>query len=449
VFKKNEVTVRTIEILEELENADGGNHRLQILRENVNNDVLRMVMRMSFDPYTTYGVVKFKKHQVNELADDVEDDELRTFMGVLENEFATRRVSGNSAKEWIEDFFRNRSSLDRKWLERILLRNLRCGAQEKTVNKVWPGLINVFSVALAEKLDMTFSKDGKITINSVISYPVVCQPKLDGLRLITIKHNGEVTQLTRSGNDVDTLPEIKRIIANASFDNVVFDSEALGADWNESASVLMSSKRSKDTSNMRLNVFDFVDFDTWKTKGPTPPYSQRQLQCDDYVKKCNSNLILSVEAKYITNERELMDYYVDCLNRGYEGIMLKNPEAPYIFKRSEALLKMKPKATEEGVIVGWSHGHTGSKHEESFGNFNVLFMNKIITEVGSGYDDNLRNEINEKPDSYTGKIVEVEHQPPFTKDGKLRFPVFKRWRDRSDVDGALLKVYEAFRKETK
>jgi hypothetical protein len=50
-----------------------------------------------------------------------------------------------------------------------------------------------------------------------------------------------------------------------------------------------------------------------------------------------------------------------------------------------------------------------------------------------------------KIDLRIARIVECEHQPPFTPDGKMRFPVFCRLRDPSDVDPKVLAAYEAFK----
>jgi len=66
--------------------------------------------------------------------------------------------------------------------------------------------------------------------------------------------------------------------------------------------------------------------------------------------------------------------------------------------------------------------------------------------VGGGYCDDLKNRIfSDGPDTYIGRIVEAEHQPPFTPDGKLRFPVFMRFRDATDVDPRVLATYESWR----
>jgi hypothetical protein len=123
-------------------------------------------------------------------------------------------------------------------------------------------------------------------------------------------------------------------------------------------------------------------------------------------------------------------------------VMLKRLDTPYQWKRTDAILKMKPVATEEGVIVGWHLSPEKTKRAGQFGGFHVLTKNGVVTKVGGGYTDALKKQIQtEGPDTYIGRIAEVEHQPPFTNDGKLRFPVFSRFRDPADVDPAVLEAY--------
>jgi ATP-dependent DNA ligase len=122
--------------------------------------------------------------------------------------------------------------------------------------------------------------------------------------------------------------------------------------------------------------------------------------------------------------------------------MLKRLDTPYQWTRTDAILKMKPVATEEGVIVGWHLSPEKTKRAGQFGGFHVLTKNGVVTKVGGGYTDAQKKQIQEAgPDTYIGRIAECEHQPPMTPDGKLRFPVFSRFRDPSDVDPAVLEAY--------
>ena len=87
---------------------------------------------------------------------------------------------------------------------------------------------------------------------------------------------------------------------------------------------------------------------------------------------------------------ELMKFYSEVMGNGYEGIMLKALHAPYRFKRTDAVLKLKPVATYEGVVVGHYEGNRGSKREGLWGGFQVLMPNGIVTKCGGGFSDKLK-----------------------------------------------------------
>jgi ATP-dependent DNA ligase len=263
---------------------------------------------------------------------------------------------------------------------------------------------------------------------------------------VAVKHAGQVTIYTRNGTVLETLPKISEAIAALPADNFVLDGEAMGQDWNESASVMMSSKSKKDDSQMLYHVFDCVPYEDWISQKTNLDYHQRLVNLYSTIKDVINSRFRYVKSIIARNENELRDFYTICLNEGYEGVMLKDMKKTYQWKRSSAILKLKPVATDEGVIIGWHEAGKFTKRAGQFGGFNVLLPNGVITRVGGGYSDKLKDEINKNPDSYIGKIAECEHQPPLTEDGKMRFPVFSRFRNSSDVDAKVLNAYEAYKK---
>jgi ATP-dependent DNA ligase len=341
---------------------------------------------------------------------------------------------------------------EQKWCQRIILKNLRCGVQESTINKVWPGTIKSFAVALADTLKSEFVKGKGITIKDKVNYPVRVEPKLDGLRCIAVKLNGTVTFYTRNGSVLETLPKIKVALENGNYDNIVLDGEAAGEDWNESASVLMSKKEKKDDSNITYNVFDAVDVADWVRQKCDVAYSDRLEQLHNVIKSLPAGAPVRVVPHIMAkNETELKTYFAKCMDEEYEGVMLKTLDTPYKFKRSDNILKLKPCVTYEGVIVSSYEGRRGTKREGLFGGFEVVLPNGVITRLGGGFSDALKAEIQlNGPESYVGRIVELEAQPdPMTTDGlsydgKARFPVFCRFRDPSDVDPKVMKAFVRF-----
>jgi DNA ligase-1 len=437
-----------IEILNILESLEATTKRLEkesILDSNRSNDLLRDILIVSLDPYTNFGVSKFNKPK--QFQDHCNELQIITeFVYELLPKLAKRELTGNLAKNAVTSIFQRMSKPLAKWCERILLRNLRCGVQFKTFDKTWPNIIKPFEVQLADVLD-THCVEESIFLDEIIKFPVLVEPKLDGLRCITIKHNGEVTQYTRNGTLLETMPKITTFIANRDdLQEIVIDAEAMAADWNDSASVIMSRVNKKDDSNVFLNVFDCMTYDEWMTK--TCHLTQTKRREKLLLLFGNENKespIRPTDVCECNSFEEIIAFYKLCLEAGYEGVMIKDPNGLYTFDRSKVRKKLKPEATYEGVIVGTYDGNVGSKREGLFGGFIVLLPNGITTEVGSGMSDDFKAEVELNRDSYLGKIIEAKGQPPLTVDGKIRFPRFLRWRDASDVDPKVMEAYETWK----
>lgn len=441
-----------IDILESLESDNSRLFKEEVLRSNAGRKLLKQVFVAVGDPYTNFYVNKFKSPKALPQATTSDDGVVMAFLELLHNDLATRKITGNAAKAAVESFFSGLDARQAKWCTRILLRNLRVGASESLVDKTWPGAISKFSVQLAESLEAHHETGKGIVIAEPVEYPVRVEPKLDGLRCIAIKRNGEVTMFTRSGSPIETLPTIKAALESAPWDDFVLDGEAMGKDWNESASVVMSHKTAKDDSGIVYNVFDGMVFDDWRDQSNDSPLEDRIQLVKELVTQVASEHVVQVGGITAKDQDSLLNFYGKCVDGGFEGIMVKKLGTPYIFKRSDSVLKLKPVTTYEGVIVGHYEGNRGSKREGLWGGFLVVMPNGVVTKVGGGYNDKIRAEISIDPDSWIGKIVEVEGQPDplttdgLTADGKVRFPVFCRVRDPRDVDPKVIAAGEAYLK---
>jgi len=432
----------TFDVLEQLESHSGRLDKEAILRANINNDLLRRVFIAALDPYVVYYINKFRMPKAAQGAQSDDDAVVEDFLAFSQR-LSTREITGNTARDDVERFFARLTLLQQKWCQRILLKNLRCGVQESTVNKVWPGSINSFAVALACTLKSEFVRGEGIKILDEVSYPVRVEPKLDGLRCIAVKQGGVVTFYTRNGTVLETLPTIKAELEQASYDDVVLDGEAMGKDWSESASVLMARKSKHDDSNIVYNVFDAMPLRSWVEQACPMTYKSRLDIVSMVIASlaAQSEHVKPVPHIVATSEDELKSYFAKCMDAGFEGVMLKTVDTPYVFKRSENILKLKPCVTYEGVIVDHYEGRRGTKREGLFGGFGIVLPNGVVTRLGGGYSDALKADIQlHGPDTYLGKIVEIEAQPDpltpdgLTSDGKARFPVFMRFRSESDVD---------------
>lgn len=439
-----------LDILETLETDNSRNFKEDLLWKHRNNALLKRIFVAAGDPYVNFYVNKFKMPpargcQVNDVVI------VEQFLDGIYANLSTRRLTGNAAKKFILDLFSNMTERQQKWCLRILLRNLRVGASASTVEKTWPGAVAKFAVQLAESLESRHEPGKGIVITETVRYPVRVEPKLDGLRCIAIKRHGAVSMFTRSGSPIETLPTIRTALESADYDDFVLDGEVMGSDWNQSASVVMSYKSTKVDSDIVFNVFDAVPFNDWHAQDSRDQLQDRIDVVKEIVALVGSKVVAQVAGKTVNSEGELVKFYSKTLEMGYEGVMLKDLTSFYNFKRTDAVLKLKPVATTELVIVGHYEGNRGSKREGLWGGFSALGTNGVITKVGGGYSDKERAKIQLLgPDTYIGKVIECEYQPDptttdgLTADGKLRFPVFCRFRDARDVDSKILEAYDHY-----
>jgi len=431
-----------IDILEQLESNNSRLFKEELLESQVINDLLKKVFIAAGDPYINYYVNKFEMPKAEGIGAD--DLVLEHFLEDIYEKLSTRKVTGKAAKDLVVRLFTDMTGPQQKWCQRILLKNLRCGVQSTTVNKVWAGAIVGFSVQLAETLKTRYEEGKGIIVCEPVMYPTWVEPKLDGLRCVAVKHYGEVTMFTRNGTVLETLPRIKSLLESAPWDEFILDGEVMGETWNDSASVVMSHKKGKDDSKMVFHVFDALPFSDWHDQESHLDLEDRLELVKELVSKIGDPVVAQVQGRLIKNQEELLTSYLHDTDAGYEGIMVKDLVAPYLFKRSSNIRKMKPIATYEGVIVGHYEGRRGSKREGLWGGFEVVLPNGVVTRVAGGFTDKMKAEVNVDPNSWIGKVVEMEGQPDpqtgdgLTQDGRVRFPVFIRTRDQRDVDSKVI-----------
>lgn len=159
---------------------------------------------------------------------------------------------------------------------------------------------------------------------------------------------------------------------------------------------------------------------------------------------------------YIANtEKELLDIYDSFLQAGYEGVMVRSLDKGYKHGRSTAnsqhLLKLKPFKDAEAVVVGFEErmhnnneaitnelGYTerSSAKEnlvatDSLGAL-VVDYEGVSFKIGTGFNEEQRQEIWKNRDRYVGKLVKFKYQEIGVKD-LPRFPSFIGWRNEEDL----------------
>lgn len=397
------------------------------------NDELFRGIRAALDPMITYGV-----KQVPEAVKDGKGLNPNTFWTTAEK-LAKRQLTGDAARVAIVHMM-NQATVQEwnGWYRRILIKDLRCGVSEKTVNKVVAKIndkysIPIFSCQLAS--DSTHHED-------LLVGEKIVEVKLDGMRVITIVYpDGRVDQYSRNGKELVNFPHIKEQISkHAKLFKVptVLDGEVMSASFQD----LMKQARRKDnvqTQDAVLNLFDIVSLEEFSAGRGIQTQLQRSQQLNSWYTLISDHMpnvtVVGQEVVDLDTVKGQARYKMintQAVAGGYEGIMIKDPNAVYECKRGRTWLKLKPFIEVSLTVVDCEEG-TG-KNEHRLGNLICEGEDdgKLIrVSVGGGLSDELRDAVWADKKGTIGQIVEVRADAVTqNQDGSysLRFPRFKSFR---------------------
>lgn len=389
------------------------------------------LMYLAYNPFITFGVKKLPEYKVQ--PDTPGEEDLTTFFDLVDK-LSNREITGTTAYTWIEQVLSSYSGSTADVLARVLKKDLRANIKTETINKVYNNLIPVHKCMLAAKMD-----ENKFDWNSA---PWLVEAKYDGMRL-NIKVVGDtVLYLSREGRPQPKFEglfdEELRIMRDAYGQDIVVDGEVLAPTFKET---MKSRGKDGDQSNLILRVFDMLTLEEWDTQKSNRINSERRntittlLNTSVHPYLDNPKVYLS-EGAYCNNKQELMQYYVDLVDAGYEGAIIKDPDSKYRWGRNRVWTKYKPIWTADLQVIGRYEG-SGS-NENRLGGLNLqgeLEDGTVVrADVGSGFTDAERDRLwNVDFEEIEGQTVEIEYQEITQGEGKelpsLRFLTYKGFRN--------------------
>lgn len=399
------------------------------------NDQFFRGARAALDAMITFGVKKVPVIDAD--GEGLNDD---AFWAVAQA-MAERQLTGNAAQQAITAMAARATQAEwNSWYRRILIKDLRCGVSEKTINTVVGKqnekyTIPVFSCQLAHD---GANHESKITGKKII------QVKLDGVRVVAILYpNGTCNLFSRNGKELVNFPHIESQFAKTASgmaEPMVFDGEIMSSSFQD----LMKQVHRKSNVNADdavLHLFDMLPLQAFQQG----LYKVSQLvrleslhawkeQWADVTPDIQMLGHETVDLNTAAGEQKFKNINADAIHGGYEGIMIKDPDAFYETKRTTAWLKRKPFLEVSLTVVGLEEG-TG----KNAGRLGALICEgeddgkKIRTNVGSGLTDDLRLDIWSDQKAVLGQVVEIRADATTRNQDSediysLRFPRFLRFR---------------------
>lgn len=385
---------------------------------------MQRVIKWGLDPYMRFGIGTMP--EIAEPGDKVLT--LESPVWAMLSAMAKGKLTGGRAEETLIDALCELDADSGEIVKRIILKDLRIGAGESTVNKVKKGFVPVFKCQLAHSYEKHKDKVDW-------SRPWRFDPKIDGMRVLVKASAESVEFLTREGRPIPALDHLAPVFMAAAKkygEPVIIDGEGWCGSFKKTISELRQTSRPAEGA--RIFMFDIVPVDHFMKGECEIPYNARRAHLEAFGAKIDKKVAVVLPSYFVGSHEEATGIYAKFREKGFEGAMLKDPAASYVCKRSRAWLKMKGCEDADVVITGAFEG-TG-KYKGQLGGFIVDFNGKAVR-VGGGFSDEQRVNFwtvwKAKPEKLKSKIIQVEYHEE-TPDGSLRHPRFVRWR--SDKDDA-------------
>lgn len=418
-----------------------------ILKANVDNQLLKDVIKLALDPFTQFYIRKIPEYQT--VATKKQDPLNKAILRL--NLLSSRTVTGNAGIEHLRLVLGSVSAADAQVIERIIAKDLKCGVSDATVNKIWPGLIAEYPCMLASAYDQKL-------VDKVV-FPAIAQLKMDGMRFNAVVKNGVCEFRSRNGKEIEIPDPSIRLpfIHMAKFYglDMVFDGELVVVDeagkicdrktgngiLNKAVKGTMSVQ---EAVNVRATLWDAISLDGFQAGKEAEPYHVRLGKLCNAVSDMKGvqahlgHYVDMVYSRQVDDLRTAQIMFNKFLAEGQEGIILKTRDGIWENKRSKSLIKFKGELECDLRVVNWEEG-TG----KNVGRLGALVLESacggIRVNVGTGFSDRDRDSIT--AGNSIGRVVAIKYNARIKDKNSdvesLFLPVFIEFRDdKSQADAA-------------
>lgn len=423
---------KTLQLLQDFINksnqTNSNTDKLTVIKEFSQHPEIVKALEYTYSPFKQYYVTSKNCQKRNDLR-GLQNNYTNIFS--LLDDLCDRNITGHSAIQAVNTFVSENAEFEEiVWM--ILDRNLKTRSTTSMINKVIPGCIPTFEVALAA----TYNNDTKKKVKWSDRWFV--SRKLDGCRCVCIMQpSGEVKFYSRAGNEFETLGVIQQELSRMP-QSLVLDGEICIMDENgneDFQGIMKEIKRKNHTIRRpKFVVFDMLTIGEFSSQTSVRTFSERQEAMNAWFENYAGELdfVIPLEQVKVDTEEEFQQHLTVATQNKWEGLMLRK-DATYQGKRSNDIMKVKQFFDNEYVVVDVQMGPNrvivdGVEVEE------IMLRNVVIEHkgcrvaVGSGFNQEQKRQYFKSPGDILGKTITVQYfEESMNQDGgfSLRFPVIK------------------------
>lgn len=406
--------------VEEMNSSNSTNHKIEVLTKYKDNSFILKVLQYTYHPYKQYGVTSANLKKRSDLVapTDVYDD-----LFYLLDDLDERLTTGHSAIAATNAFIQQHKE-HADLIYQIIDRNLETRATTTLINRVIPGLIPTFNVALAHD----FAKVKNIDITDGTWF---LSRKLDGVRCLTIIRGGKVKFFSRNGKEFETLGVVQKEIERLGIKDCVLDGEIcmMKEDGSDDFQGILKEIQRKDHTIQKPKywIFDILTLAEFDSGTGTASLSERISR-----KSLDSKILDELPQILLKSAEELVYFRTTAKEKGWEGLIARR-DVGYEGDRSKNMLKLKEffdaeYRVIEAIMEPQRVIVEGREIEEEVLSAVIIEHKGNRVRVGSGFNMDERRQYFKNPQLIVDSVITVqffEETIDQLGNHSLRFPVFK------------------------
>lgn len=411
------------QIITQIENTSSRNEKIRLLKENKDNETLQKVLEYTYNPYKIYGFGKKSLEGIEDLGINMVKSKFTNIFSMLDHLVANN--INDKIREEVILFLSTTPNILRNLYVKMILKDIRAGITESSINKVWKGLVPKFKVMLAKKYT-----DYKDKLDEVLAVTM----KMEDIRTVILKEDGEIDIRTRQGKKVERCIELLQEIEKLP-DNMVYDGGVMKINTGNLSRVDLFAQTRKvmaakgDKTGIEFHVYDMLPIDEFKAGKSKDNFLKRKEDIKTILDNGNFKFLKEVPLLYVGKDKEVIDeIFKKAINDGEEGVMV-SLDKPYECKRSKNILKVKEFKVADLLVLDTIEGQ--GMNEGKLGAITVKFEhggNSYTCNCGSGFSQEERVLYYNNPHLLMNKIVEIGYTDITENDNGgfgLRFPIWK------------------------
>jgi hypothetical protein len=385
---------RYLNILREVLNTGRAAKKASLLRQG-GSPILRDILYYAYTPLVNFGVgaVRYTAIPLEDTGFQVEPIEFL----MLCRRLTEGELVGAEAVAAVRQHIEAYPPEYRQMVCNIFAQKLRIGVPPKSINKIFPNLIPVFSM-----MHFRSYEPGKL------KFPVYVSPRLEGMRVLVAKDAKGIAMWSKYGVPmlgVTHVLEAVRSLPEGYYDGVLMHPDGMQVAVNVTLRSLKNPH--PELLNVTFHITDHVEISDWDS--PRVYAQDRFLELRNSIAAHRlefpaSPLHYNPHVK-VSKSYELLKAHKSFVAGGFIGTMVQGNE-PYIHKKTYGYMELTEFCTMSARVISWELGNKNMLFENHMGRLHCEDLESGVRfPLGSGFEQKDRN----ITDAWVGKIVELKY----------------------------------------